>query len=34
MKRINPQTRERLNIPVMNVGIFKAGKGLRESVGK
>jgi len=29
---VNPQTRERLDIPVKNVVRFKAGKGLREKV--
>jgi len=32
--RVNPQTRERLDIPAKNVVRFKAGKGLRETVGK
>jgi len=31
---VNPQTRERLDIPAKNVVRFKAGKGLRERVGK
>ena len=31
---VNPQTRERLDIPARNVVRFKAGKGLRERVGK
>jgi len=31
---VNPQTRERLDIPAMNVVRFKAGKGLREKVRK
>ena len=33
-KGVNPQTRERLDIPAKNVVRFKAGKGLRERVGK
>jgi len=31
---VNPQTRERLDIPAKNVVRFKAGKGLRERVRK
>ena len=31
---VNPQTRERLDIPAKNVVRFKAGKGLREKVRK
>ncbi len=31
---VNPQTRQRLVIPAMNVARFKAGKGLRERVGR
>jgi len=31
---VNPQTKERLDIPAKNVVRFKAGKGLRERVGK
>ena len=31
---VNPQTRERLDIPAKNVVRFKAGKGFRERVGK
>jgi len=31
---VNPQTRERLDIPAKNVVRFKAGKGLRERVEK
>ncbi|MBA7467689.1 DNA-binding protein HU [subsurface metagenome] len=31
---VNPQTRERLDIPAKNVVRFKAGKGLRERVGR
>jgi len=30
----NPQTRERLDVPAKNVVRFKAGKGLKERVGK
>ncbi len=29
---VNPQTRERLDIPTKNVVRFRAGKGLREKV--
>ena len=31
---VNPQTGGRLDIPAKNVVRFKAGKGLRERVGK
>jgi nucleoid DNA-binding protein len=31
---INPQTRERLDIPAKNVVRFKAGKGLRQRMKK
>ena len=31
---VNPQTRERLDIPAKNVVRFRAGKGLRKRVGK
>jgi DNA-binding protein HU-beta len=31
---VNPQTRERLDIPEKNVVRFRGGKGLRERVGK
>jgi len=31
---VNPQTEERLDIPAKNVVRFKAGKGLRQKVGK
>ena len=31
---VNPQTRERLDIPAKNLVRFRAGKGLREKVGK
>ena len=31
---VNPQTRERLDIPAKNVVRFKAGKGLRERARK
>jgi len=33
-RAVNPQTGERLDIPAKNVVRFKAGKGLRERVGK
>jgi len=31
-KGINPATKERINLPAVNVPRFKAGKGLREVV--